>query len=193
MTSSSEKVMEEVKRELQVGKNPMEKVRIEKVIVHICVKGGDWNKLQKAAKLLEQLTGQKPVLRRAKKTIKAFGISRKQPISAMVTLRKDKAYEFLAKAFEAVDYKIKSSSIDNFGNFAFGIKEHLDIPGTRYDPSIGIFGMDVIVHLSKPGYRVKVRRFCRSKIGKNGIVNKEEAIKFLREIFGVEVIENGKT
>ena len=177
--------------EVQVKKSVMEQVRLEKVIVHICV-GGDWDRLQKAVKLLETLTGQKPSIRRAKKTIKAFGISRKQPIAAMVTLRKQKAYEFLKRAFEAVDYKIKESSFDDYGNFAFGIKEHLDIPGTKYDPSIGIFGMDIIVSLCKPGYRVKYRRYCRSKIGKRGRVTKEEAINFVKEEFGVEVISGGE-
>jgi len=167
-----EAVREERKR------NPMEEVRVEKVIVHICV-GGDWERLQKAAKLLEQLTGQKPSIRRAKKTIKAFGISRKQPIAAMVTLRKEKAYEFLRKAFDAVDYKIKASSFDRHGNFAFGIKEHLMLPGT-------IFGMDVIVALCKPGYRVKYRRFARSKPGKRGRVTREEAMEFVKREFGVQ-------
>ena len=170
-----------------IKKNPMERVKIEKVIVHICV-GSDWDRIQRAAKLLETLTGQKPIFRKAKKTIKAFGISRKQPISVMVTLRGDKARAFLEKALEAVDRKIKSSSFDEYGNFAFGIKEHLMIPDTKYDPNIGVFGMDVIVHLAKPGLRVKNRRFRRSKIGKNAIVKKDEAIEFVKKELGVEVV-----
>ncbi len=179
----SEEVVKEV-----VKKNPMEQVRIEKVVVHICVHGGDWDKLQKAIKLLEQLTGQKPAIRRAKKTIKAFGISRKQPIATMVTLRGKKAEEFLKKALDAVDFKIKESSFDDCGNFAFGIKEHLLIPGTKYDPNIGIFGMDVIVHLAKPGRRVKLRRYRRSKLGKRNLVTKEEAIEFITKKFGVKIV-----
>ena len=160
---------------------------IEKVVVHICV-GGDWDRLQKAVKLLEQLTGQKPIIRRAKKTIKAFGISRKQPISTLVTLRGEKALTFLKKALSAVGNKIKSSSFDDRGNFAFGIKEHLMIPGTKYDPEIGVFGMDVIVHLAKPGLRVKLRKYRRSKLGKRAIVNREEAINFVKNVLGVEVV-----
>ena len=171
----------------QVMRNPMERVKIEKVVVHMSI-GADWDRLQKAAKLLENLTGQKPIIRKAKKTIKAFGISRKQPISTMVTLRGNKAIEFLKKALEAVDNKIKKESFDEFGNFAFGIKEHLMIPGTKYDPEIGVFGMDVIVHLSKPGLRVKYRRYKKSKIGKKAIVTREEAIEFVRNVLGVEVV-----
>lgn len=168
-------------------RNPMEQVKIDKVIAHICV-GGNWDRLQKAVKLLEQLTGQKPVIRKAKRTIKAFGISRKQPISAMVTLRKEKAMNFLRKTLEAIDNRIKRSSFDEHGNFSFGIKEHLAIPGVKYDPEIGIFGMDVIVSLCKPGMRVKYRRYNRTKIGKRGQVTKEEAINFVKETFNVEVI-----
>jgi len=62
------------------------------------------------------------------------------------------------------------------------------IPGTKYDPEIGVFGMDVIVHLSKPGLRVKYRRYKKSKIGKKAIVTREEAIEFVRNVLGVEVV-----
>jgi len=168
-------------------RNPLDHIKIEKVVVHISV-GADWERLQKASKLLETLTGQKPIIRKAKKTIKAFGISRKQPMSTMVTLRGSKAVEFLRKALEAVDKKINRDSFDEFGNFAFGIKEHLMIPGTKYDPEIGVFGMDVIVHLSKPGLRVKRRRYKRSRLGKNAIITKDEAMEFVRKDLGVEVV-----
>ena len=167
--------------------NPMEQVKVEKVIVHISV-GADWERLQKAIKLLERLTNQKPIIRRAKKTIRAFGISRKQPISTMVTLRGKKALDFLKKALEAVGNKLKETSFDRHGNFAFGIKEHLMIPDTKYDPEIGVFGMDVIVHLAKPGLRVKYRRYKKAKLGKNAMVSKEEAIEFVEKVLGVEVI-----
>jgi len=166
--------------------NPMNKVRLGKVVVHICV-GNNWEKLQRAARLLEELTGQKPVFRKAKKTIKAFGISRKDLISCMVTLRGEKAEDFLKRAFQAIE-KFKASSIDERGNFAFGIKEHLDLPGVKYDPEIGIFGMDVIVSLEKPGRRIERRRYRRSKGGKGNLVTKEEAIQYIKENFGVEVV-----
>lgn len=165
----------------------IESIRVEKVVVHISV-GGDWERLQKAVKLLEYLTGQKPVIRRAKKTIKAFGISRKQPISTLVTLRGEKAVEFLKRALQAVDMKLKSNSFDDLGNISFGIKEHLMIPGVKYDPNIGVFGMDVNVHLVKPGYRVKLRRYRRSKLGKRNLVTKNEAMEFMRRRFNVEVV-----
>ncbi len=168
-------------------KNSMQKVRLEKVIVHISV-GSDWDRLQKASSLLQQLTGQKPVFKAAKKTIRAFGITRKHPTATLVTLRGEKAYSFLKRALEAVDNKLKASSFDEYGNFAFGIPEHLYLPDTKYDPEIGIFGMDVIVHLSKPGRRVKLRHYKKTKIGRKGLVKKEETIEFIKDEFDVEII-----
>ena len=97
-------------------------------------------------------------------------------------------YSFLKKAFEAVGKKVKASSFDEQGNFAFGIKEHLDLPGTKYDPSIGIFGMDIIVSLERPGYRVKRRKYRRSTLGRKAYIGPEEAMEFLRNTFGVEVV-----
>lgn len=171
-----------------VSKNPMDRVIIDKVVVHICVKRGDWERLQKAAKLLEILTKQKPVYRRAKKTIKEFGIGRGQMISTMVTLRGEKAMEFLKKAFEAVGNKVKLSSFDENGNLSFGIKEYLLIPGVKYYPDIGVFGMDVVIALKKYGKRVSIRRYKRSRVGKRARVTKEEAVAFIKETFNVEIV-----
>jgi len=167
--------------------NPMTQIRIEKVVINMAV-GQSGEKLEKAVKVLESLTGQKPSRRKAKRTIREFGIRRGENIACVVTLRKEKAIEFLRKALIAVGNKVKAKSFDDYGNFSFGIREHIDIPGVKYDPNIGIFGMDVCVSFEKPGYRVKRRRIRRSKIGKKHRVTKEEAIEYLRKMFGVEVI-----
>jgi len=168
--------------------NPMLKPKIEKVVVN-CSVGKSGEPLEKAMKILEELTGQKPCFRRAKKTIRDFGIRRKEPIACLVTLRGERAMEFLKRAFEAVDNKIPASSFDMFGNFSFGISEHIDIPGTRYSPELGIIGMDVCVSLCRPGYRVKYRRRARSKIGSKHKLTAEEAMAFIAETFGVEITE----
>lgn len=173
---------EEVKKE-----NPMRRIVIEKVVVNIAV-GQSGEKLMKASTILRQLTGQKPSLRKAKRTIREFGIRRGENIACIVTLRGKKAYEFLDKALEAIGRRVKASSIDNFGNFSFGIHEHIQIPGTRYDPKLGIFGMDICVRLARPGYRIMYRRRKKSRVGKNHWVTKEEAIKFLEEHFNVKIV-----
>ncbi|MBS7641605.1 50S ribosomal protein L5 [Candidatus Bathyarchaeota archaeon] len=158
----------------------MRRPKIIKVVVHSCV-GESGAPLEKAMKILEELTGAKPCIRKAKRTIKDFGIYRGEPISCMVTLRGSKAVEFLKKALAAVGNRIKASSFDKYGNFSFGIREHLDIPGTKYNPELGTIGMDVCVHIGRPGYNV-------DNIGKEHRITKEEAIRFMKEAFGVEVI-----
>lgn len=169
-------------------KNPMLKPRIEKVVVNCCV-GRSGEPLEKAMKIIEELTGQKPCYRRAKKTIKDFGIRRKEPIACLVTLRGEKAIEFLKRALDAVGNKIPISSFDKFGNFSFGIEEHISIPGTKYSPELGIIGMDVCVSLMRSGYRVKYRRRARSKLGKAHRLTAEEAMAFMVSEFNVTLTE----
>lgn len=168
--------------------NPMRRIRVEKVVVNSCI-GASPQRLERAAKIIEMLTGQKPELRNAKKTIKGFGIYKGQPIAVRVTLRKERAIEFLRKALQAVNNTLKASSFDEQGNFSFGIREHLDIPGTKYDPELGIIGMDVCVHLSRPGLRVSLRRRARKNIPKSHRITREEAMEFMRSEFGVRIVE----
>ncbi len=169
-------------------KHPMKKPRIAKVTVNIAL-GYSGERLVKAAEVLEQITGQKPVFRKAKRTIRAFGVRKGENIAVMVTLRRDKAIEFLKKAFEAVGYRLKASSIDQHGNVAFGIEEHILIPGVRYDPAVGILGMDVIITVERPGHRIIRRRRARkSHIPLRHRVTKEETMVLLSEMFGVKWI-----
>jgi large subunit ribosomal protein L5 len=167
-------------------RNPMLKPRIEKVTVNMAV-GKSGETLEKAMKVLEQLTGQRPCKRKTKKTIRDFGIRKGEPIACLVTLRKEKAKEFLEKAFQAVDNKISKDRFDNQGNFSFGIKEHIEMPGTKYVPELGIHGFDVCVTLCRPGYRVKKRRRAKSDIGSKHKLLPEEAMLFIKEEFGVEI------
>ena len=167
--------------------HPMRRVFIGKVVVNMAV-GESGERLAKAAALLEKLTGQKPSLRRAKRTIKEFGIKKGENIACIVTLRGQKAIDFLKKALEAVNYTIKESSIDKHGNFAFGVEEHILLPGVKYDPEVGIYGFDVIVALERPGFRVARRRRKRSKIPSKQRVTKEEAKRFIEEVLGAKVV-----
>ncbi len=169
-------------------KQPMRRPRLAKVTVNISV-GAATERLRGAMKVIEMITGQKPVPRRAKRTIRDFGIRKGENIAAMVTLRGEKAVEFLKKAFEAIGYKLKASSFDEYGNVAFGIKEHIQIPGVKYDPEIGVYGMDVAITFERPGYRVLRRRRARKKhIPRRHRVTREEAMLYLHKEFGVEIV-----
>jgi large subunit ribosomal protein L5 len=167
--------------------NPMLKPKIEKVVVNISV-GKSGEPLEKASKVLKDLTGQTPCKRKAKQTIRDFGIRKGEPIACLVTLRKQRAIEFFKKALSVVDNKLSKSCFDKHGNFSFGIKEHIEIPGVKYDPEIGIFGMDVCVSLIRLGYRVKSRQRAKTKIGSKHILTPEEAMVFVKDALGVEIV-----
>jgi large subunit ribosomal protein L5 len=169
-----------------VKENPMRTVKLTKVTVHIAV-GKSGEMLEKARKVLEDLTGQKPCTRQAKRTLKEFAIREGEPIACLTTLRGERANTFLKRGLEAASNTLRASSFDENGNFAFGVKEHIEIPGTKYQPELGIFGMDIMCSLERPGYRVKRRRIRPARIGKSHRVTKEDAMKFVSEKFGVQV------
>jgi large subunit ribosomal protein L5 len=169
------------------AEQPMLKPQIEKVVVNLNV-GKSGEPLEKAFKVLKEIAGQSPVKRNAKKTIRDFGIRQGEPIACVVTLRRQKAITFLKKVLPVLDNKISRSSFDDQGNFAFGLKEHIEIAGVKYDPDVGIFGMDICVTLNRPGDRVQDRRKHKAKIGHKHILTPEEAILFTKQTLGVEIV-----
>ena len=163
----------------------MKRINIAKIVVNIGV-GKSGEPIERAKHALQELTGKKPTSRGAKENIRDFGIHKGEPIGAIVTLRKDDAFEFLKRVLESKRNVLNAASFDPFGNISLGIHEHIDIPGTKYNPDIGIFGMDVCVSLTRPGYRISKKRNPK-KIGKSHRISKDESIKFFKEKFGVEV------
>ena len=166
--------------------NPMREMRIGKVVVNISV-GASGEPLDNAMTILQQITGQQPCQRTAKQTVRQFNLRKNEPMACIVTLRGERAKEFLVKAFRAVDSTIKPRSFDSHGNFAFGIREHIDLPGTRYDPRLGITGMDVMVTVERPGYSISRRKRTQAKVGSDHRVTPEESMRFVSESFGVKV------
>lgn len=166
---------------------PMLKPKIEKVVVNLSV-GKSGEPLEKATKVLKELTGQTPCKRKAKQTIRDFGIREGESIACIVTLRDQNALDFLNKVLPVIDKKISRSSFDKNGSFSFGIKEHIEIQGVKYDPDVGIFGMDICVAMIRPGYRVKNRRRERTRIGSKHVLTPEESVVFVKDTLGVEIV-----
>jgi large subunit ribosomal protein L5 len=164
----------------------MKRIGVDKIVINIGV-GKSGEPIEKAKNALLELTGQQPAVRGAKKTVRDFGIHKGEPIGTIVTLRREPALEFLKRVIAAKRNVLKASSFDNYGNISLGIHEHIDIPGTKYNPEIGIFGMDVNVVLSRPGYRIAKRSRKSAQIGRTHRINKEEAIDFFKQEFGAEV------
>lgn len=166
--------------------NVMQKPRIEKVVVNIGV-GESGERLGKAEKLLVLLTGKKPVRTVSTHKIPTWNLRKGEPIGCKVTLRKKDAVEFLKKGFVAVENKIRYSCFDGQGNLSFGIKEYIDFPGIKYDPEIGIFGLNICATIKRPGFRVKKRKEKKDRLPSKSIITNDEAIAFIKQEFGVEV------
>ncbi|MFW9845196.1 MAG: 50S ribosomal protein L5 [Candidatus Thorarchaeota archaeon] len=166
---------------------PMKEPYVAKVVVDMCTGGGE--PLSRASTILEQLTGQVPVQSRARQTVRDFGIRRKEPIAVRVTLREKKAHDFLKRVLEAKENVLLIKNWDDDGNFAFGITEHIDIPDVKYDPQLGIQGMNITVCIERPGFRVKRRRRRRTKVPYRHRLTPEESMVYVKKTFGVEILE----
>jgi len=164
------------------------KPHIAKVTINIGV-GEAGEKLKKAESVLEGVTKQKPIQTLSKTTNKDWGLRKFMPIGCKVTLRKKAAEAFLKNALKIRENKISEYSFDNQGNFSFGVPDHTLFEGQKYDPNIGIFGMDICVTVENPGYRIKYRRIDRRKIPQRHQLTREATMKFITEVFSVEVIE----
>lgn len=162
--------------------------RIEKVVVNIGV-GEAGERLNKAQKVLNMVTKQKPVITTAKVTNRDLGVRYGMPIGCKVTLRGDTAEGFLKKALSIRENRVAVYSFDPQGNLSFGISDYTDFEGMKYDPEIGIFGMDVNVVFQRPGYRVARRRIMTTTVPKEHRMTRNEAISFMKERYNVEVVE----
>ena len=166
---------------------PMLRPKIGSVIISMSL-GKAGEPLNNGMQIIETLTEQKPIETYAKQTWRKWSIRKGQPVGAKVTVRGKKAYSLLLRLFHAQDYKIKPSSIDKQGNFSFGISEHIDIPGMKYEPGKGIIGFNVIVQLERVGYRVKKRKYLKNKIPQKHHVSKEDTIAFLVISYKVDIV-----
>ena len=134
-------------------KNPLEVPTIEKIVINMGVGDAvnDTKKVTTAAGDLALISGQKPVVTKARKAISTFKGRENMPIGAKVTLRKTRMYEFLDRLVTIALPRIRDfrglnpKSFDGHGNYAMGIKEHLVFPEIDYDKIDSVIGMDVIV------------------------------------------------
>ena len=167
--------------------NKMRDVRIEKIVLNIGV-GEAGEKLMKAEKVLKLLTNKKPIQTISRKTIRDWGIRRKMPIGTKVTLRGPGAEDFLKRALSIRNNSLPSYCFDSHGNFSFGIADYTDFEGMKYDPEIGVVGLDINVTLCRPGYRVLRRKIAPHRVSSRHRVTRTDGIEFTKAKFSLEVI-----
>ncbi|MEJ5227953.1 50S ribosomal protein L5 [Thermodesulfovibrio sp.] len=134
-------------------KNIMEVPKLEKIVVHVTLGEAIQNikLLDAAEKQLALITGQKPLITKAKKPLAAFKLKKGMPIGAKVTLRRERMYEFLDRLISLAlprirDFRgLSKKSFDGRGNYAFGIKEQFIFPEIDYDKVEMIHGLDIII------------------------------------------------
>ncbi len=134
-------------------KNPMQVPRLEKIVVNMGVGEAvqDSKKADAAAADLTAITGQHPVITKAKRSIATFKLRQGMPIGCKVTLRRERMYEFLDRLITVAlprvrDFRgISGRSFDGRGNFALGLKEQLVFPEIDYDRVDATRGMDVVI------------------------------------------------
>jgi len=172
----------------QAANNVMRKVVVDKLTLNFGA-GKDQKQLDKGVALLKQLTGIEPVKTITNKRIPSWGLRPGLPVGAKLTLRGEPAVEMCRRLLSARDFKLKPSNIDENGNVSFGLKEYIDIPGAKYDPAIGIIGLECTLTLKRPGYRVRDRKLKKGHISHRHRLTRPDATNYMQQTFSVSVEE----
>lgn len=168
--------------------SPMKEIRIEKLTLNIGA-GKEQAVLEKGITLLKNITGLSPVKTITQKRIANWGLRPGLPIGCKITFRREKAKELAKRLLFAKNNILSKNNFDNNGNISFGIHEYIDIPDVKYDPKIGIMGLQASLTLQRPGFRIKRRKIMKRSIPRKHGISQEESIKFMKDNFTIMIRE----
>jgi large subunit ribosomal protein L5 len=166
----------------------MKEIRIEKLTLNIGA-GKEQAVLEKGIALLKNITGLSPVKTITQKRIANWGLRPGLPIGCKITFRREKAKELARRLLLAKNNVLSKNNFDNNGNVSFGIHEYIDIPDVKYDPKIGIMGLQASLTLQRPGFRIKRRKIMKRRIPRKHSISQEESIKFMKDNFTIMIKE----
>ena len=167
-------------------------IKIEKVTLNIGA-GKNAVLLDKGFKLLKTITGVNPVKTITQKRIPAWGLRPGLPIGCMLTLRGEEAEKILHRMLTAKSNKLSQEKFDNEGNLTFGLHEYIDIEGAKYDPDIGVIGLQITATLHRAGFRVRTRKIQKKALPVKHRISREEAVQFMKDNFNLKITEEEET
>lgn len=171
--------------------NTMRAIKVDKLTLNYGA-GKDQKALDKGVILIKHITGMEPVKTITQKRIPSWGLRPGLPVGAKLTLRGPQAIDVCRRLLTARDFRLKPSNIDTLGNVSFGLKEYIDIPGVKYDPSIGVVGIECSLTLKRAGYRVRDRKLRKGHIAHDHRVSQEDATAFMKDMFNIVLDEEDR-
>jgi large subunit ribosomal protein L5 len=166
----------------------MKTIRIEKLTLNIGA-GKEQSVLEKGMILLKNITGVDPVKTITQKRIAGWGLRPGLPIGCKLTIRGGQASVLIKRLLAAKNNTLAITNFDEEGNISFGIKEYIDIAEAKYDPRLGIMGLQASVTLERPGFRVKKRKIRKRTLPRNHRISKKESMEFMQKNFSIKVYD----
>ncbi len=168
--------------------NPMREILLEKVVVNIGI-GDKEDNYANAKALLEKLTGKQSIATKAKMRQPEFKIRKGQVIGAVVTLRGAAAYDLLKKAIDANNNAVYESAVAN-NSLNFGVSEYIYFSGVKYDPKIGMLGMNINSAFGRKGKRVEMRKRKSARVAPDHRnITTEEIKHYVESKFGAKFVK----
>lgn len=166
----------------------MRQIRIEKLTLNIGA-GKEQAVLEKGISLLKNITGLAPVKTTTQKRIATWGLRPGLPIGCKLTFRREQARGLAKRLLLAKRNTLSKNNFDDYGNVSFGIHEYIDIPDVKYDPKIGIMGLQASLTLQRPGFRIKRRKIMKRALPKKHCIARDESIQFMKDNFEIKIKE----